>query len=194
MIRRNTGRGLVGLALVSASLAVLVGGASGCTPKKAAPADVAPEGSYYMIDANGSILSAEFLMQRSRRAASGASTLTIGVKLSAMKDLGGAYKVVGTELPEYVIEGISGSGKITELSGSPVSGAVSMEGAPWGGRAIETGMVELPSRTRKVRMTIHLGKTRAEARRGLSVTVPVSAIPVMADLQPIHPFGSSPSF
>jgi hypothetical protein len=182
-------------------LAALALAATACNSSAAHPArpvvDISPRGTMLLTGVGAPGFGADLRLVRSIPSASGEDTVDISwqVESDAADNLP-PQRIAESEDPNVVIVGVSTTATVIPLLGGVVN---SIGGAIKDSRGLLGGWsggktVQLPSGTRSLRVTFHLGRTPALAHTGGAVTVPISAIPVLDDIKGFYPFGFSPTF
>jgi hypothetical protein len=185
------------LGFVLASTAILGAGCATPAPPVQRPGlptalQLSPPGSHYLLEGwTGSGFAAQLRLARLAPSASGTSSVTVNVSIRQLgEDLKPPrVRLVSPTLHTVAIAALTATGSI-DLGGFPTGLGVGPVSVPWDE---ELGYrFSVPRETTSVRFTIHLGTTRAAATEGTSVVVPLSAVPVVSEFQPVS--GSSGVF
>lgn len=190
---------LAAATLIVASLLASAGCAARPAPPPTAPKSVVPPVSaakpgstYEFSDWKGTGFVARLHLARSLPDHSSESS--VGVRVAIFPN--GIYlkkhhlSLVGSDKPSLELAAITPTGTVIFGGTHPGDGAFNP--APYVELDFGGTYSPLPADATAVRVTLHLGGTVQAAKEGTSVTVPVSAIPALAQLESMYPVRHGP--
>lgn len=179
---------LMALAFIGGACSRDAGSPVGASKPVVASVPVAEPGTTHEVTGwKGSGFVARLRLARGIPDRSGESTVAVRVAILP----NGRYlksrhlSLVGCDQPSLVLAAVTPTGTTDIGASHPGEGAFSP--APYVEFDFGGDYRLLPAEATAVRVTLHLGESMQKASEGTSVTVPVSAIPALADLGSIEP-------
>jgi hypothetical protein len=158
--------------------------------KPAASASIlVPDGSEYLLQTwTGSGFFARLHLVRQEPSASGATTVTIGVRILPGTNSRFGALIVGATPHQLAVAALTPTGTIDIGVHTPPG---PLKGGEFSSEEFGDALA-VPGDTGALRFTLHLGLSRAAAQEGTSVVVPLSVIPMVKVPQPF--VGMTPAY